>query len=249
MVGVMIPGLGRAAEPCPPPQISLSGGTTATTNCTIVSGGSSYSTNFELTENPISEGGKWVNGQSVGQQWSNVQTASGNAYGSRFVDSGGACRYCDPIAHLSTSFMTFSANQYAQGVVHRAAGYSHVSPPNHEVELLLRFQITPNSARGYEILISRDDWIIIVRWNGPVGNYTELASTGGPISPVVADGDLIRAEIGSDNRVRVYKNGVLKLTGPADATFATGQPGIGFWPIPGSTLSSYGWKSFTAGNL
>jgi hypothetical protein len=248
--GALVPGLVRGGTPCPPPQVSVSGGGTATTNCNIVSG-SSYSTNFDSTENPISESAKWVNGQAIGLNWSNVQTGSGNAYGSRHVDTGGVGRYSDPIAHLSTSFMTFSANQYAQGIVHRAAGYSHASSSStaHEIELLLRFQITANSARGYEILISRDDWIVIVRWNGPVGNYTQLASTGGPISPVVSDGDLIRAEIGSDNRVRVFRNGVLALTGPVNTSFASGQPGIGFWPTPGATLASYGWKSFQAGNI
>lgn len=34
IAGAMIPGLGRAGLPCPPPQINVSGGTSATTNCT-----------------------------------------------------------------------------------------------------------------------------------------------------------------------------------------------------------------------
>jgi hypothetical protein len=202
-----------------------------------------------LTENPISEAGKWVNGQSNGLQWSNVQTGSGNAYASRRVDEGGVARYADPIAHIAKSFIDFSPNQYAQGTVYRAAGYTVSGTMKHEIELLLRFQITANNARGYEVLWSGEDtgWLIIVRWNGPQGNYTPLAEYQN--YGKANDGDVLRAEISSDNRVRVFKNGVLALTGPVDTTFTTGQPGIGFWPTPGSTLSSYGWKSYQAGNL
>src|SRR5690348_7331572 len=43
--------------------------------------GTTYITSFALTENPISEGGKWVNGNQVGFDWSDVATAPGLAYG------------------------------------------------------------------------------------------------------------------------------------------------------------------------
>jgi len=36
-VGALMPGLGRAAQPCPPPLVSASGGTSASTSCTFVS--------------------------------------------------------------------------------------------------------------------------------------------------------------------------------------------------------------------
>src|SRR5437879_2900763 len=41
----------------------------------------SYSTNFPLTENPISEGGRWLNGGTVGLDWTNFRTTSNKAYG------------------------------------------------------------------------------------------------------------------------------------------------------------------------
>ena len=242
----LAPAVGLTAQPCPPPQFGVSGGTSVNTPCPAAPG-SSYSTSFASTENPISEGGKWVNGEANGQNWSNVQTGSGNAYASRLVDANGVCRYCDPIAHVSKSFITFNPNQYAQGTVHRVPGYSNV-PCCHEIELLLRFDITAGNARGYEILWSQDGWMFIVRWNGPQSDYSELQSSGGPVA-VAVDGDVLRAEIGSDNIIRVYRNGALVLTGPPDATFPTGQPGMGFWPTPGATVSSYGWKDYVAGNL
>src|SRR5438874_4698763 len=41
----------------------------------------SYSTNFSATENPISEGGKWINGGTTGRDWGNVQSTPGLAFG------------------------------------------------------------------------------------------------------------------------------------------------------------------------
>ena len=196
----------------------------------------SYSTNFNLIENPISEGGKWINGKAVGLDWNNAQSVPGKAYASAI-----ATGYNDPVAVLNT---TFTANQYAQGTVSRAAGYSPLV--SHEIELLLRFQITAHNARGYEVLWGHDGGIAIVRWNGPLGNYTPLRE--GPNIGQAVDGDVLRAEI-IDGTVRVYKNGSLVATGPTDTTWTGGQPGMGFWPIPGATLQSYGWKNFQAGSL
>jgi len=195
-----------------------------------------YSTSFSSTENPISEGGKWINGKVAGLDWNNAQSVPGKAHAAAF-----ATGYNDPIAILST---TFAADQYAQGTVYRAPGYSPGA--SHEIELLLRFEIAAHNARGYEVLWAHDGGIAIVRWNGPLGNYTPLRE--GPNIGRAVDGDVLRAEI-IGGAVRVYKNGSLVATGPADATWSTGQPGMGFWPKPGSTPENYGWKNFQAGNL
>lgn len=197
-----------------------------------------YSTNFGLTENPIDEVGRWVGGKSVGLDWNNVQTAAGKAFAADLTGTPG--RYSDPIAVLNTSF---APNQYAQGTVSRAYGYS--PRDQHEIELLLRFQITAHSARGYEVLWAHTGGIAIVRWNSPLGSFTELANAriGAAIN-----GDVLRAEI-IGSVIRVYKNGALVLTGPSNTTWTDGQPGMGFWPLAGATLSSYGWKSFEAGSL
>jgi hypothetical protein len=242
-VGIMMSDLSGAARPCPPPFVSLDGGTSASTVCTA---GAFYTTNFPATENPLSEGGKWVNGKVVGFDWNNPLTVPGIARASINSDTGGG-RYDDSIAHLSTSFMTFAANQFAQGTVYRAAGYSPSASVHHEIELLLRFQITANNARGYEVLWSIDGWICVVRWNGPVANYTELFCDQGATGPA-ADGDVLRAEIIA-GVIKVYKNGELRVTTPPDTTWTSGQPGIGFWPVDGATKENYGWRSFTAGDL
>jgi chitodextrinase len=198
-------------------------------------GGTSYSTTFGASENPISEGGRWINGQATGLDWHNVRTTPGKAFGADFAPG-----YDDDIAHLNTSF---TPNQYAEATVYRAPGYS--PGVNHEVELLLRFKITPHNARGYEVLWSHQGHIAIVRWNGPLGDYTPLLDNV-QIGPAV-DGDVLRAEI-INGVVRVYRNGTLVATGPPDNTWIDGQPGIGFWPKPGAIPENYGWRRFEAGN-
>lgn len=203
-----------------------------------------YSTNFNLTENPISEGGRWINGKAVGLDWNNPLTVPGRALAS--VNSGlGLSRYDDSIAHLSTSLATYSPNQYAQGTVYKAAGYT--TSGSHEVELLLRFQITAHNARGYEVLWGIAGYIAIVRWNGPLGNYTPLLENVSPGIGAPVDGDVLRAEI-TGNTITVYKNGSLVATA-SDSTQASGQPGMGLWPIDGATAANLGWKSYQAGNL
>jgi len=67
--------------------------------------GSTYTTNFPGTENPISERGKWVNGKDVGIDWANVATTPGLAYG---TESGGS-GYDD-----STSVLTGSHSPQRQ---------------------------------------------------------------------------------------------------------------------------------------
>ena len=207
--------------------------------------GAAYTTSFDQTENPLSEGGTWINGKAVGLDWNNVKTESGRAVGSVLL---GASRYADDIAILSGP--AFAANQYAQATVYLAPGYS--PPGNHEVELLLRFSVSAHDAHGYEVLWGRAGYIAIVRWNGPVGNYTPLYDPGVGSIPQPVDGDVLRAEI-SGNRITVYRNGSsvasVDITSAGGAVYSTGQPGIGFWPVDGATPENYGWKTFDAGGL
>ncbi|HKQ24105.1 MAG TPA: hypothetical protein VJT81_06650 [Burkholderiales bacterium] len=200
-----------------------------------------YQTNFPGTENPLSEGGVWVNGLADGTDWNNIRKTPGKAFATANVSDTEPERYADNLAHLN---LAFNANQYAQGVVFLAGGYT---PGNtHEIELLLRFQITAGVARGYETLWNADGHIAVVRWNGDLGDFTVI-NEGPDISPPV-DGDTLRMEI-TGGIIRVYRNTGLVVTVAEDLTWATGKPGIGFWPTSAATLANYGWKSFEAGNL
>jgi len=241
VAGSMFAGLGRAAQPCPPPQVSVAGGSTASTTCVTSPPGGSYSTNFNLTENPISEGGVWTNGGAVGLNWQNVRTTTGLAFG-----SGTSSSYNDCVAHLSG----FSANQSAEATIFRQVGY--ISPDSHEVELLLRFAITSGNARGYEVTFSIGQTAAgIVRWNGASGDWTVVGSVNLLRAPVT--GDRVKATI-VGSTITLYQDigsGYVNLGSVADSKWATGNPGIGFFIRPGSGAdpSKYCYNSFSASSI
>ncbi len=197
----------------------------------------SYSTTFSLSENPISEGGSWINGRTTGIDWKNVVTSGGNAYG----EPSGA-GYDDPTAILTG---TWAADQSAQATVYCK---SPTTAYAQEVELRLRSAISAHANRGYEIffrcLKTSDGYTQIVRWNGAIGDFTTIAGPRYGSSYGVQDGDVVKATI-SGNVIRAYINGVEVLSA-TDSTFTTGNPGIGFNYGVGSTNVDFGFKDFTA---
>ena len=238
--------LSAAAPPCPPTQLAVDGGSaTASPPCPS----SGYTTNFPGTENPLSEGGVWVDGKATGLDWNNPQSASGKVYASVLSGANGASRYNDSVGHLNASSQPFAANQYAQGTVYLASGYSGAG---HEVELLLRFSITAHDAHGYEVLWGLNGYIAVVRWNGPLGGYTPIYDPGNGSISVPKDGDVLRAEI-NGNTIVVKLNGntvaTVDVSSVGGTVWSSGQPGIGFWPVDSATPNAYGWRRFEAGNL
>src|ERR1700741_2973288 len=87
-----------------------------------------YSTNFDETENPISEGGKWQSGAAIGLDWKDVRTSGGIAFGTQT----GNDRYLDSTALLTG---TWDPNQSVSGVVHTV---NQSGPVIQEVEFRLR---------------------------------------------------------------------------------------------------------------
>lgn len=195
-----------------------------------------FSTTFPATEAALSQGGIWTLGGDTGIDWKNVKTVGGTGAFPADFESGAGANDC--IAHLKTSYQTFNANQWAEGTV-----YKNGSPTQSEIELHLRFQTTANNARGYEVYWSINNSLNIFRWNGAYFDFTGLVN----VAATVHDGDVLRAEV-SGSTITCFINGsqVLQTT---DATWSTGQPGLGFTCAPGGVLTDYGWKSFRAGNL
>ena len=120
----------------------------------------SYTTAFPLTENPISDGGQWVNGGTVGLDWSDVSTGSGRAIGHQHGAS-----FTDATALL---IGPWSGDQEATATV-----YAPVLPNEacySEVELRLRSTLSAHVNSGYEVAfnVSQSDraYLLIVRWNG-----------------------------------------------------------------------------------
>lgn len=215
----------------------------------------SYRTEFELTENPISEGGKWLNGKADGLDWADVVTANGEAHGADTrmavaeqrseqgnLDDEGATPigdYDDPTAVLAG---TWGPNQHAKAKV-----FSRNPTDRYfqEVQIRLRSTIEPNWCTGYEIffrcLKTDAGYAEIVRWNGKVGDWTSLQrQTGAEFG--VQDGDVIEASIVGD-QIKGFINGreVISVT---DDVIADGAPGIGFNFGVGDTNVDHGLATF-----
>ncbi len=197
-----------------------------------------YSTNFPLAENPISEQGKWIDGGTVGLDWSNVQTTPGLAFGTESGWGG----YDDATAVLAGNW---NSDQMAQGTVYTVNQNSSIYE---EIELRLRTTITAHSIAGYEINFrcTSDDsqYVQIVRWNGAFGDFTYITSATGP---GLHNGDVIKATV-VGSTITVYINGTQVLQG-TDSTYTTGSPGVGFYLQGGGNNADYGFTSFSAANI
>ncbi len=196
----------------------------------------SYSTNFSLTENPISEGGRWINGGAVGLDWTDIQTISGRAVG-----TASTVAYSDPTAVLAG---TWGSDQTVEATVYsrnQTAGYYQ------EVELRLRSTVAAHSITGYEVLFrclkTGAAYAQIVRWNGPLADFTYLAKRSGALYGV-ADGDVVKATI-TGNVIRGYINGVEVVTA-TDSTYRGGSPGMGFNYGVGGTYADFGFTRLSA---
>jgi hypothetical protein len=204
-------------------------------------GGRVYATNFALDENPISEKGNWINGQHVGQAWSDVKTTAGHAIGTQ---SGAGQRGYDDSTALLTG--PWGADQTVTATVHSVNQVS--GGIFEEVEIRLRSSLSINHNSGYEILFrafkGADSYTQIVRWNGPLNDFTYLDSRSGE-QWGVTEGDVVKASI-IGNVITVYINDVQVLQ-TTDDTYSSGSPGMGFFLSGPSGLNSdYGFTRFSA---
>lgn len=205
------------------------------------SGTRTYTTHFSLTENPISEGGNWINGQTTGLDWHDVSTTPGLAIGHQSGSS-----YTDGTALLTG---TWGPTQTVEAVVHAK---NQKDSCYQEVEMRLRSSLSAHSCTGYEISFKASTtsgaYLIIVRWNGPVGDFTYLNQYNGA-QYGVSEGDTVKATI-AGNVITAYLNGVQMGTA-MDDTYQDGSPGMGFNLETGDsscigTNGDYGFTSLTA---
>ncbi len=195
-----------------------------------------YRTSFPLAENPISEGGKWINGQTAGLDWANVRTTPGFAFG---VEAG-TIKYDDSTALLTGDW---GPDQTVQAKVRTKNQSDSIYE---EVELRLRSSLSAHKATGYEVLFrcskTSKAYAEIVRWDGPLGKFTYLRHVDGV---GVADGDVVKATI-AGNAITGYINGVPVLRA-TDSTYSSGNPGMGFY-LEGTTgvNADYGFTEFMA---
>ena len=95
-----------------------------------------------------------------------------------------------------------------------------------EVEFRLRSSITPRRCTGYEVffrcLKTDEGYAEIVRWNGPIGDFTSLVKLIGP-QYGVQHGDVIEATI-IGTEIKGIING-FEVISATDDVFASGSPG------------------------
>jgi hypothetical protein len=214
----------------------------------------SYSTDFELDESPISEGGMWLNGLADGIDWADVVTSNGVAYGGPTrmsvaeqraeqgnLEAGGEVvgDYDDPTAVLAGDW---GRNQHGKG---RVYSKNPTDEWFQEVQIRLRHRMAPNWCSGYEIffrcLKTDVGYAEIVRWNGKIGDWESLKRHQGA-EYGVEDGDLIEATI-EGNVIKGFINGVEVIT-VTDDVWDSGAPGIGFNFGVGDTAADHGFTHF-----
>ncbi len=202
-------------------------------------GARTYTTHFPLSENPIFEGGNWINGRTTGLDWADVATTNGTAIG---LESG-FTGYDDATALLTG---TWGSNQMATATVYttnRMSGNVY-----EELEIRLRSSLSAHNCSGYEVLFSlKPDsgcYVQIVRWNGPLGSFDYVNATGGS-QFILHTGDTVSGSI-SNSTITAYINGTPVLQG-TDTNYPTGHPGVGIF-IQGATgvNDDYGFTSYTA---
>jgi len=204
-----------------------------------------YTTNFSGTENPISEGGMWLNGQTDGLDWTDVRTTPGFAFG---TEIGGKRpepqKYDDSTALLKG---TWGPNQTLQATV-RCEHPNQDGKVLEEVELRLRSSISPHNCTGYEVMFRctkiPQAYCNIARWEGPLGKFTMLKETHGS-QYGVKDGDVVKATM-MGKILTVYING-MQMIQISDDKFANGNPGVGYY-LEGGTgmIGDFGFSRFTA---
>lgn len=204
-----------------------------------------YSTNFPRAENPLSEDGRWLNGDTDGRDWTNVRTTPGLVFG---TEIGGTRpdpeEYDDSTALLSG---TWGPNQTTQATVH-SVNPNQDDKVWEEVELRLRSSLSPHNCTGYEVMFRctkiPQAYCNIARWEGPLGKFTYLKKSAGS-KYGVKNGDVVKASM-IGNVLTVYINGaqMVQLT---DDRFKSGNPGIGFF-LQGATgvMGDFGFTSFMA---
>ena len=194
----------------------------------------SYGTHFPRNENPISEGGIWINGKADGRDWYDVMTRNGVAYGAET-----AGEYTDPTALLKGEW---GRNQAATGTVYSKNPTDRCFQ---EVEIRLRSTLAAGYCTGYEVfwrcLKTDKAYAEIVRWNGKVQDWTSLAKHIGAQFGV-KHGDIVKATV-IGNVIKGYANGV-EVISVTDNTYASGNPGIGFNYGVGNTNADFGFSSF-----
>jgi len=204
-----------------------------------VPGPGSYTTDFNLNESPLSEGGKW---QHRGLDWTTITTSDGLAFGTQRGTGG----FDDSYAYLTG---TFPANQSGTGIIHLEPG---IPQSYQEVEILLRWTDSAHNSIGYECnLAFNGQYAEIIKWPGPPGKEKsdfKFISTGNPVSGGVHDGDAFQCDV-IGNVITSRLNGKVLATATDNSIPGGGAPGMGFYAEGAPASRKYSLTKFTGTGL
>lgn len=207
----------------------------------------SYSTNFSVAENPISESGQFVTSTSLGVDWSGLRLGGSGSRPVAPVDIAApgmaeSADYANP--NYGDALAVVTGNWGPDQSVSITVGNIAPTIAGYE-EFEIHLRTDPTTGTGYEVAWAYNhDYILIATWNGGgvvgAGAYTTLFEGHGP-QYAIAPGDTLTASIQGDV-ITVSTNGV-QVAQIADNTFSSGNPGFGF--NEGGT-DQYGISSFSA---
>jgi hypothetical protein len=214
-----------------------------------------YFTVFNSTENPISEGGRWLNGASVGIDWCDVETVGNRAQAVPPCTSPGG--FNDPIAILTGTWATTQVAVAKVWVSPDGPGPALSYP---EVEVWTNGTMTPHNNTGYEFDCGLNPvgsagsvGFAIVRHDGPVPQFPNNSNKA--FTYLVMNSNVMGCQNGTVlmgvntgeavNNLKMYANGVL-VAQATDHTYTGGAPGIGFDAGEGASSSLSGLTSFYA---
>lgn len=198
-------------------------------------------TEFDGSEDPLSEGGLWLGGLTHGEDWNDCRKVSGIACGKWTTQ----VQYRDPFA---LKVGPWANDQEAEAVITGVGTVASGCFP--EFECWTRASVSAGSATAYEAGIhANGDYAFIARWNGAPGDFTILNSIG---SFALANGDVMRfRSVGTTHTL--FLNDV-PLFQAVDATYASGLLGLGFYlegagACFGANETAFGFTSWTGRDL
>lgn len=233
-------------------QAVVSGGTCRTSffaQTTLIppQASGSYTTNFPVAENPVSEGGLWLGGDTHAILFGDAQAFPSNRCGaSNFISASGALE--DSLMIINPAMVDPGPDHFVRITIHRQAGYT--PPSSHEIELLLRADAT---GKLYECLFPFGATNgVIVHQSGANPGWTYVNNVTGPGfhngQRDLQHGDIVEARItgqGANIKIDVYTsapdvNGgaftlAMTVTDPRSLNDGTplyinsGTPGAGFF--------------------
>jgi hypothetical protein len=215
----------------------------------------SFSTTFDGTENPLSEGGAWRNGGGTfAADWQAMESTPGKCFGVGTTET-----FEDCVACIEPTFMAFAPNQRVRARIFREVGYT--APSTHEAQLLLRANLNSNNTIDcYEALTQIGSSLcVLVKWRGAIGGF-ELLPVELLNSFTLQTDDYVIVEVNGTNPavIEVYheRAGVVNIWERAEddgsvngAVITSGQPGIAGFYRSGAEIPKYCWKAWDAEDL